>query len=110
MKRGDGGFMLLDVLMAAGVLAMAGLAALEASRWSDHQRRNIANQVDVANCAEERLAETLMTSTTEMTFCKSALRTECFTAVKDGNVEEVRWAISAPGRGTEPFDTIRYAR
>ena len=74
----------------------------------DSARRTNARAA-IADCAEQKLAMTLMGSAAADLRCDPAVRAEMNSALSGGDVEQVTWRI-AVGDTTETFTGIRHAR
>lgn len=109
MKRSSG-FLLIEVLVASGVLATAFLAMAQSIAIAGTASRRAAIMSGTAECAEGKLAETLIGRAGFSFECDPLLVVDVETSLRDGNTEDVIWRISAPGRAPETFSAARYAR
>ena len=109
MGRPNGGFLLLEILVAVALVALAGLAALDGMEAAARARRRAMSDREVAGCAEEKLGVTMLGRSPGLSACAENGESVLTTTLSGGSVEDVRWSIGAPGRAAETFETIRYA-
>lgn len=107
--RRDGGFMLVDVLVASSVVAVAGIAAAQALSAAQAGRQRAGHDARVADCAEVRLAE-IVTGVPIISACAGLALNEVVAPTGDGTLEQVRWALRGPDDIAHAFVVIRYAR
>lgn len=110
MMKHERGFLLIDALIAAGMIAMVGLAALEAlsavDAWNGKSRDGRA----VAACAEERLLVALSGGAPAPSACTGRVAVRLDRRVAEGLVEEIAWTITPAGGRPDRFVTARYAQ